>query len=110
MNPPQIPAPNDPDDTDSDWSALEAIILQYQRQAFTLLRFAQIQRDLFATGLLQNGDQKWGVEFIARPETPRFGIIRPRSLKATDALLDRVPTACPASDPARCRSGCSGCS
>ena len=79
MNPPQVPDPNDPDDTDSDWSALEAVIDRYEGKTFTPARFKQLQRDLFATGLMQEGDQKWGIEFYVIPDLPRRGSSDPRA-------------------------------
>ena len=73
LNPPSLPTADDPRAV--DWSALEAILRRYQGQTFTLARFKQIQRDLFASGLVQDGNQKWGAEFFVRPELPRQGAL-----------------------------------
>ena len=72
MNPPLIPDPDDPGATDADWSDVQT---------------AQVQRDLFATGLLQEDNQKWGVELFARPELPRLGVVDPAPELRQDGCL-----------------------
>ena len=71
MNPPQIPDPSRDDGFRTDWSKLEAVVSKYAGRAFTLSLFREIQQDLYATGLYQEGDEKWGIETVAYPGTVR---------------------------------------
>ena len=71
MNPPQISDPSRDDGFRTDWSQLEAIRSKHHGRTFTLSLFRQIQQELYATGLYQEDDQKWGIETVAYPSVPR---------------------------------------
>ena len=85
MNPPTVTDP-DTGEIDADWSALEAVVDEYEGKIFTLETFEALQKALFATGLYQKDERKWGIESVARPSVPRQGF----------------------SDPTRTMNGCPG--
>ena len=78
MNPPRVPDPDNPGETNSDWSALRIAGERYEGQIFTLKTFDELQKALFATGYYQKDGRKWGIETVARPGLPDEGLRTPR--------------------------------
>jgi len=65
-----VNVPDDQEARDAAYSVIDGIGLEYEDMAFTIARFKELQQDLFATGLYQDGDRKWGIESLARPAIP----------------------------------------
>lgn len=71
MNLPKVPDPDNPGETSTDRSALEAVVDEYRGQTFTLETFEALQKALFATGLYEEDGREWGIESVAHPAVGR---------------------------------------
>ena len=70
--PPVVLNPNT-GEYEADWSAMNTIKDTYEGMTFTLVRFRQLQEDLYATGYYQDANGEWGIETVAFPDVPRGG-------------------------------------